>query len=910
MRAGLPEALERVVATVVAQAGLPLPAREEVGRELRAHFEDGLAAGRTVDELLASFGDPAEAARRIRDARARGHSARRRRLGEAVRTAAGEVTRELRRAVRALIREPGFSLVVVLTLALGVGANTAVFTVLDAVMLEPLPYAEPDRLVRVYDVWHEEPDVLHDYLRGPGVLAYAGWDQVFDTLGAFYTYREIGADLTSAEVPERIVVSRVGPGFFETLGVRPALGRGFTLQESVRVGTEETTSPIPAVAVLSYRLWGQLFAGDPGRLGSTIELDGVAHEVVGVMPRGFENPIGSQPDVWLPQDLTPGGRNSWGNFYLTGVARLRDGLTLDAAQQRADVLAERLAQEVPDNAGWGVRLRPLHADIVGARSARVMWVLAAAVGLILLSACVNVANLVFARSLSRDRDVALRGALGSGRGRLMLHMLSESVVLATLGSLAGLVLGTLGIRFLLGLAPDALPLVSAPEFSLRVFVAGMASAVFALLVFGLAPAIRLSRTAPSDVLRAGGRSGTESRALRRVRGTLVVGQVAVAVVLVAGAGLLLRSFAALQAVELGVDDRDVLTFEVHLPETRYIDGPARHALHVQLHDRVAALPGVESVGATSWLPVNGRYNTWGVAWVGAGWSGVFDGEDETWILSDIRVVAGDYFEALDLELVRGEPFTRPDPDGARVVWVNEEVAGSAELGGADILGEMVQVGGEARRVVGIYANAAHDPRGTRSPQTFIPHAHFSDDRNWPLTQVVEARPGADLGQLRERIRSELAGLDAQLVLYRSRPLETLLAASRAEDRFSALLMSLFAVLALVIAGVGAYGVLAGSVARRRREIGIRMALGAAPPLVRRMVMLAAVRLTVVGVALGLVATWMASRWLEALLFGVAAVDPVVYVVGASLLLALGALAGWLPARRATRVDPAASLLAE
>lgn len=822
----------------------------------------------------------------------------------------GEVVRELKRAARSLIREPGFALVVILTLALGVGANTAVFTVLDAVMLRPLPYATPDRLVRVYDVWHEEPQVLHEYLRGPELLVFSQWNEVFDTLGALYTYREVGADLTSADAPERLVISRVGAGFFETLGVQPALGRGFAFEESVRLGSAEDQAPPPAVAVLSHRLWEQLFEADPSRLGATIELDGVGHQVVGVMPRGFRNPMGSAPDVWVPQDLTPGGRNNWGNHYLTGIARLQEGLTLEAAQQRIDVLTQRLGEEFPENAGWGVALRPLHADLVGAKSARMMWVLAAAVGLILLSACVNVANLVFARSLGRDRDVALRGALGSGRGRLMLHMLSESAVLAVLGSLAGLLLGTVGIRALLSLAPDALPVISAPSLSPRVFLVGMASAVFALLVFGLAPAIRLSRTAPADVLRAGGRSGTESRALRRVRGGLVVGQVAVAVVLVAGAGLLLRSFAALQAVDLGIDDREVLTYEVHLPESRYPDGPARHALHVQLRDRVEALPAVESAGSTSWLPVNGRYNTWGVAWVGAGWSGVFDGEDETWVSTDVRMVTGDYFGALDIELLRGVPFAEQDPDGERVVWVNEEVAASAELGGAEILGERVQIAGEARRVMGVYANASHDPRGAVSPKTYVPHAHYSDDRNWAMTQVVEARPGTDVVALRERIRGELAGLDPQLVLYRPRPMESLLEASRAEDRFSALLMALFATLALVIAGVGAYGVLAGSVARRRREIGIRMALGAAPELVRRTIMMAAVRLSVAGVVFGLGAAWLASRWLESLLFGVEAVDPIAYLGGAVLLLGLGALAGWLPARRATRVDPAASLAAE
>ena len=906
----LPEALETWVQTTVRTSGLPLHEREEVAGELRAHFEDALAAGKSVDELLVRFGDPAGAAQKIREARVDAPSARKRRWKGRMTMSGGEMLRELKRAVRTLVREPGFALIVILTLALGVGANTAVFTVLDAVMLKPLPYAEPDRLVRIYDVWHEEPTELNDYLRGPGVVEYMKWDEVFEGVGALYTYREMGVDLTSGPVPERLVVSRVSPGYFDVLGVPPMIGRGFLMEESIRPDEGDGGPPGVPVTVLSHALWQRLFEGDRDVLGRTVEMDGRSYEVVGVLPRGFKNPMGSEADLWVPQDLGPTGSNNWGNHYLTGIARLKAGLTIEAAQDRANALNDRIAEIEPENEGWQLALRPLHSDLVGERSARMIWILAAAVGLILLSACVNVANIVFARSLGRERDVALRGALGSGRGRLVVHLLSESVVLAVIGSLVGLALGTLGIRGLLALAPDALPTLATPELSSRVFIAGMASAVFALLAFGLAPALRMARTAPAEVLRSGGRSGTDGRALRRLRGGLVVAQVAVAVVLVAGAGLLLRSFSALQSVDLAIDDRDVLTYEVHLPLTRYAEGQQRHDLHLALQERVSALPEVEATGATSWLPVNGRYHSWTMAWLGGGWDGVTEPQSQTWIGTDVRMVVGDYFASLDIALLRGLEFVPQDPEGEAQVWVNHELASHPDLAGADILGEVIWIANAPRRVVGIVENAPHEPRGALSPKAYIPHAQYSSNRNWAMAQTVKARPGTDLGRLREQIRAELSRIDPQLVVYRARPLSDLLSAARAEDRFATTLMTIFAVLALTLAGVGAYGVLAGNVARRRREFGIRMALGADPQQVLTTVMRSAFRLSLGGVAVGLGLAWIASRWLQTLLFEVDATDPWVFAGGAVLLVALGTLAGWLPARRATRVDPAVSLSSE
>lgn len=910
--APLPPALEALVRSVADATGLPVEQREEVAWELRAHFEDGLAAGRDPAEMARSFGDPREAARSIREARHTGPAATRARMRRRWTMNVADLKGEVTRTVRALAREPAFAVVVILTLALGVGANTAVFTVLDSVLLEPLPYPEPERLVRLYEVSAEDPGELGEYLRSPVVNAYRNWSEVFDGVGALYTYRETGADITEGDHPERAVAKRVSAGYFETLRVGPVLGRTFLEGESLGPGLRNESRVGAPVAILSHALWAGRYGADQGILGSTLRLDGQAFQVVGVMPEGFVDPLGSPADLWIPEDLRDRGPEAgdWGNFYLTGIARLAPGLTLEAAQARADALSARLGEEHPENEGWSVALRPLHADLVGAQRRSLLWILSAAVGLVLLSACLNVANLVFARGLSRDRDLALRGALGSGRGRIVAHLLTETAVLSVVGGVAGLALGALGVRVLLAAAPDALPVVTAPGLSARVFLFALACTVVALLAFGLAPSLRLSRTPPADVLRAGGRGGSQTRGLKRLRSTLVVAQVAVAVMLLAGAGLLLRSFHELRTVDLGVDDEGVLTFEVHLPTVRYPDGDSREGFHRAFHERVAALPGVEAAGAISWLPVNGRYNQWSVS-VLPGWDGVVPADrsrwEGRWTSSDIRVVAGDWFAAAGVDVLRGATPAQVDLAGSPVVWLNRTAAGTI-FPDVDPLEQFVYVGSEARRVVGIVEDTPWNSRGTVAPITYIPHAQFAGDRNWALTQTVKAR--GDLSALRARIRDALAAEDGALVLYRPRTLTEFLASARAQDRFATLLMTVFAALALVVALVGSYGVMAESVARRRREIGIRLALGADPGAVRAMVLSSSLRLSALGVTAGLAGVWAGSRWLQAFLFQVQPRDPWVYVGGALTLLSLGLLAAWIPARQATRVHPAESLAGE
>ena len=894
----LPAELERLVETVMDASGLPPRDRAEVEAELRDHFRSGLAGGRTRDQLAGAFGDPEAAGRRIGRSR-KGRPRRTRGTGEEGWTMRlGTVVRMAKQAARRLARAPGYVALVVLTLALGVGANTAIFSVLHAVLLEDLPYPEPERLVRVYSAPPENPENFN-YLRAPTVAAYRSWTEIFEDFGALYTYREQGVDLTDGDRPVRLTAVPVTEGYFETLGVAPLLGRTFTEAETFAPEDDEalTRQTSTAVVVLSNHLWEEHFQADPEAVGRTLRLDDVTYRVVGVLPAGFEAPFGPEADLWMPQNLTP-ELDNWGNYYLSGVARLAPGVELEQAQDRMTALYHGLAQANPDAGEWSPRLRPLHADLVGDTRRTMLWILAGAAGLVLLTACLNVANLVLARGLTRHRDVAVRAALGSGRRRLVAHILAEQGLLATLGGGLGLVFGWAGVRGLMALAPDALPRITAPELGTSVFLFALAVTGGALLVFGLAPAWRLSRASPAQLLRAGDRSSTGARGSGRIRDGLVVAQVAAALVLVTGGVLLARSFASLRDVPLSVQPEGVLTYEVHLPGARYPEGADRQTFHDRLRERTEALPGVASAGAVSWLPMNGRYHIWGVFVDPDALDGPGEGAGG-WTSSDMRFFTGDYFASVGLEVLRGRTPEEVDLEAEPVAWLSAGLADEV-FGGLDPVGRLVQAAGTPRRIAGVVEDVPVDARGRVTPHTYIPHEQFSENRNWALIQTVKAQ--GDASTLLPELRRVLGELDPQLVLYRPRSLDRVVGAARAQDRFATLLMGVFAGLGLILSLVGTYGVLASSVVSRRREIGIRMALGAEPVRVQGMVLRYAATLVVPGIVLGLAGALAGAGTLEGLLFQVEGADPVSYLVTAGLVLVVGGVAAWLPAHRATRVD--------
>jgi putative ABC transport system permease protein len=807
---------------------------------------------------------------------------------------------DMKRSARTLARSPGYASIVVAMLALGVGANTAVFSVLDAVILEDLPYREPDRLVRVYEESAKQPGEPN-YLRGTSALAYHRATDILESFATVYTYRELGADLTGGDRPERLVVSTVSAGYFETLGIRPRLGRTFLEEESTGPG-EQNDLDRPRVVIVSYELWARRFSSDPEVIGQTIPLDGVGYEVVGVMPRGFVNPFGSRADLWMPEDLRSGGHNTWGNFYLSGIARLKPGVSRSVAQQRLRALIDGMAESEPRAATNVPLLVPLHDDIVGPTRRPMLWFLVAAAALVLMSASVNVANLVLARGLGREREVALRGALGSGRGRLIGHLLSESLLLAVAGGIVGLGAGWAGMQAVLALAPDTLPVVAQPALGLKVFGFALLITFLALTVFAAAPAMRLASVAPAEVLRAGDRGSTHGRGMKRVRDALVVIQVAVALVLLSGAGVLVRSLLRLQSTPLGIDPDGVFTFEVNLPQSVYADPESRIRFHDQLDRRLAAMPGTIATGAVSWLPVNGRYHTWGMYWDP---SKPDYSNDDAWYYTDVRIFDGDYFRAMGIPVIRGSGAEAVERGGEGQIWVSRSIVEQVLTDG-DPIGKTISINGEtARRIVGVVGDVLIDPRGTATRTVYMPHAQFADDRNWSLIQVV--RTTGDPAAVESQARTALSEIDPSLVLYRPATFDAHLVSVRARDRFAATLMAAFACLSLVLTIVGTYGVLAGAVAGRSREIGIRIALGAGRSRVRGMVMRHALSLAIPGIVLGLVGAVIASRWMRTLVFEVRPADPI--MIGGSLLLLLivSILAGWLPARRATKLNPARTL---
>jgi predicted permease len=798
-----------------------------------------------------------------------------------------------RHALRALGNQPGFVAVAVLTLALGIGANTAVFSVLNSVILNPLPYPESDRLVRIYNSWEGQPDFSHSYLSGFDFPRFRDGIESLETAGVMYTYRETGRDLTGDGHPQRVKALRVSSGYFETYRATPLFGRTFTVAEE----TDDAR-----LVVLSNRLWRAHANEDPDILGKTITLDGDTHTVIGVMRPSFLDVIGGDVDLWVPQDLQDEDRNTRGNHYLTGIARLAPGVTLAQAQAQADVVQRQLAEEFPDSyEGQSVVLVPLFEDVVGT-AGTTLYILWGAAGLVLLIACVNVANLSLARSVSRTKEIAIRTALGSGRVRLVGQLLTESVVVAAAGGVVGSFIAYWGVKALLAMSPASLARAEEVSFDPTLLGFAIASTVVTGLLFGAAPAVHAVHVAPNESLREGARGTSGSRRRRHIRSVLVAAQVSVALVLLIGAGLLISSFIALRQVDLGFESKNVATFEVHLPTVRYPTGEDRIQFHLAFHERLRALPRVEAVGAASWLPANGMYHSWGYGYLDEA------GENQ-WLPAQVRTIEGDYFDALGIDVVRGRAFDTTDQlDAHRVALINEALA-TRVYGARSALGESFTFGGGVEyTVIGVVSDVAHEARGEFGPRIYLTHSQYGPNRNWALTYIVKtSAPAQDLFDMARR---ELTATDGALVLYQPRTMNDVLARQVAEDGFVLTLMAIFAGVALSLAAVGVYGVLSYSVNQRVHEIGIRMALGAKATQVRGIVVGQAALVAGCGMAAGLAGAFSLSRFMQSLLFEVTATDPLVFGGVAVLLGIVVLVAGYVPARRATKVDPMVALRLE
>jgi putative ABC transport system permease protein len=799
-------------------------------------------------------------------------------------------TNDIRHALRGLRLEPGFTAVAVVTLALGIGANTAVFSVLRSVILAPLPFDQPEQLVRIYTASRGEGSqkLFHTV---PDILDVREQVDAFSSVGIMYTYREVGRDLTAGGGTQRVRVLPVSADYFRTLRATPLLGRTFTL--------EEERQDIRRI-LLSHALWSSFTGRDPDIVGRTIEVDGEAYEVIGVMRPSFLDVVTGEAAAWVPLDLERAG-NSRDNHYLSAIGRLAPGITIAQAQAQVDAIMARLEQEFPNtNERRTMSVVPLRDDIVGA-STTALYVLMGAAGLVLLIACLNVANLFLARSVARTKEIAIRTALGAGRLRLVGQRLTESLLVAFAGGLVGSAVAYWGVKFLLAVSPESLARAEEVGSDPSLLGFAVATTLVTGLLFGAAPAIRASRTDPADALHEGARGNSGGRGSRRARSVLVACQVSVALILLVGAGTLIRSFVALQHVDLGFEPDNVATFEVNLGTARYEDPERRVQLHAALHDRLRSQPGVNYVGATSWLPANGHYHEWGYGYLD-------DAGQRQWTSAMIRVIDGDYFEALGIPLLRGRTFAASDRlDTEDVALIGRSLADRV-YGARDPLGQPFRTGGKGFTVIGVVGDVAFEANGTQFDKIYLSHDQFADDRTWALTYVVSTSVPPE--QVVEPARQALATIDPTLVLYHPRSMHDVLARHRARDQFTLLLMATFAAIALSLAAVGVYGVLSYAVTQRTHEIGVRMALGAQVGQVRAIVLRQAIVVAGIGMIFGLVGALALSRLLESLVFGVGTRDPLVFAGVAITLSAVVLAAGYLPARRATRVDPLEALRGE
>ena len=824
---------------------------------------------------------------------------------------------DLRYAARAALRAPAFSAIAILTLALGIGANTALFTVVDAVLLEPLPFRHPEQLVRV------TVDFTNQHAKDIGLSAPELWD-LRDRSGLFEAVAGIwpvSANFTGADEPERIEAAIVDANYFQMLGVSGQLGRVFDMSDY--------DPGIATVAVISDGLWRRRFGADPAVLGRRIRIDNDMYSIIGVAPRSFRHPGRTETDVdvWAPGGwkAAPFGAGLGRRAYVFAgaIGRLKPGLTVQAAQAQLDVLAADLRRQFrgdyPASAGWTLRMIPLHDDLVGDVRPALLTLLAA-VGCVLLIACANVANLLLARSSVRQREIAIRRALGAGRARLIQQLLTESVLLAAVGGLLGLFVAVWGVDGLVQVSPANLPNLHAVSINGAVlaFTAGMS--ILTGLVFGLAPAIQGSTVDLNQVMRESARSATAAGRLARLRAMFVVSEFALALVLLVGAALLIQSFWRLQRVSLGFDPQSLLTARIWLPQPNapetgpYFTHPARVSFYRRALERIAALPGVTAVGGVSNLPLSGL----------RGITSFFK-EGDAIDVSDTptahtAIVTPGYFDAMRIGLAGGRLFSEHDDDKSPPVVVVSEALARRYFAGQDPIGKRMAFG---RRVQQRQSSPLAAPAQAPTWQTIVgvvrdvKNDNLEQDpvpvvyRNLPqisnLNLSLVVRAGGDPARLAESIRREVRAVDPNEPLYAVETMNTVVSAALAQRRFTTLLLSFFAATALILSAIGIYGVMAYFVGQRTHEIGIRVALGASAADVLRLVLGQGVRLAAWGVAAGLAGALAITRAIEGLLYGVGPRDPITFIVLASFLSAVALAACYIPARRATRVDPITAL---
>ncbi len=867
---------------------------DEVDEEVRFHLEQKVA--RLVREGMSEDDAWREAHRRFGDVdRVKARMTRERELGMRRLAWWDRMRQDVTYAVRQLTRNAGFATVAVLTLALGIGVTTAIFSVVDGILFRPLPFPESDRLTVVWA----------DRTRAGGPAdEWTNFEDFFDlqersrSFEALAAYADEGPTLTGLGDPEQIQVGLVSHGMLsEVLRVSPALGRA--------LAPEDDRPGAPGTILLADGFWRRAFGADPSVLGRTLTLSGEPVTVIGVLPADFSPPFVSDADGWMPlrqdraENFCPRA-----NACLHAVGRLAEGVTLAAARAEASDIAGQLEHEYPQqNEGTGFNLVQLRADIV-ADSRTGLLVLLGAVGFVLLIACVNVATLLMARATTRKAELSVRAALGASRRRIVEQLFTESALLALVGGCLGLVLGYLGTDLLVLIAPAGTPRVEGVEVSGRVLGFALAVTVLAGTVFGLVPSLRMARSDIESGLRRGGRGGGRGQAGVRARGVLVAGQVALALMLLVGAGLLVRSFRNLRATDLGFEPDDVLTLRMSLPSSRYPDADARRDFMGRLEERLAALPGVEALGATSWLPLTGFGSD--VDFEIESHAPPPEGESQVvWY----RMVTPGFPGAMEMGLTSGRWFTPSDAPEGPLVVVIDAAMGERYFPGEDPLGKRLKLGGGDapwREIVGVARDARYfGIRGDSRNALYVPYAQVPQGGVW-----MALRSTREPSSLASEVRRAVADLDASLAVAQIRPMEVLVSDAVGPERFVTMLLGLFAGVALLLAVVGLYGVVSYGVNQRLREMGVRLALGAEGGDIRAMVLRQSLKLVAAGLVLGAAGAVALTRLMDNLLFGVSATDPWTYGATALVLAGVATLAAAAPAVRAARVDPIRVLNAE
>jgi putative ABC transport system permease protein len=798
---------------------------------------------------------------------------------------------DIRYGIRVLIKHPGFTVVAVFALALGIGANTAIFSVVNAVLLKPLPYGEPDRLVMV---WGSRPEKDMEIMP-VSPADYNDWKEqntVFEQIAAS---RDGQYNLTGMGDPEFLVGYRFSADFFQTAGVTPILGRTFT--------AEEDQPGASRVVVLSHRLWMRLFNGEKDCIGKTLTLSGNLYEIIGVMPQGFVHPGSSE--LWTPLAMPANAATNRQARFCRVIARLKPGVKIEQAQSEMSALAARIAEEHPDtNANQGIKLVSLRDEQVGdVRPA--LLLLLGAVGFVLLIACANVANLLLARAAVRHKEIAIRTALGASRLRLLRQFLTESLLLSFIGGALGLLLAVWSTGPMLKMFPNSIENLSIPKVETipidwNVMLFTLAVAFFTGLLFGIIPALQASKANLNLALKESSRTTTGGRS--RLRNALVVAEIALSLMLLVGAGLMLKSFAKLQRSDFGFNPERVLTVQVLLPFPKYTEAAKRLQFLDQSLQRIEALPGVEAAGATNFLPLTGFWGTLSFALEGQPASNPGD-EPE----ADNRTASPNYFRTMGIGLKEGREFTEQDRDGSKkVLLVNETLA--RKLGsGESPVGKRLNLGDANQpdwwEVVGVVKDIkSFGLEKETHAEIFRPFAQVP----FPI-MAFTIRATNDPLALAAAVRKEIWSVDPDQPLFKVIGLEQLAAESVTIRRVSIILLGVFAALALLIAAVGIYGVMSYTVMQRTGEIGIRMALGAKQSDVVRMVVGQGSLLAFTGVGFGLIAAFLVARLISSLLYGVSAADPLTFVTAPLISVAAALLACYLPARRAARVDPMVAL---